>query len=291
MLISRYSVAGLEFCIESGPLRTPFFNNYLPFYIERDQGSPFLFQMVFRKLPPMKDIPFRSYHTDRGEYQVYIDEKTCDVIYRLTNSTKLYRLSTNRKWSYIEVDMDFQEAEDYMVLNDFIMFSFIYSAAFYHTVLLHASCIMYREYGVAFMGASGVGKSTHTQLWLEHIDGASLLNDDQPAVRIVNGKACIYGTPWSGKTPCYRNKRAELKAIFTMEQSRDNEIKRLSPLVFFQQLLASCSLIREDRITFDKITITLSAIVKNVQAFHLMNRPDKTAVELSYYTTFGNRDR
>lgn len=288
---SCYSVAGLDFCIECEHLRTSFFNNYAPFRIESNLGSPLLFKMVFRKLPPMRNLPFRIYRTERGEYHIYISDDRCDVVYRLTGSTKVYRLSTNRKWSYIEVDMGFEEINDYIVLNDFIMFSFIYSAAFHQTVLLHASCIMYGEYGVAFMGTSGVGKSTHSQLWINNVEGATLLNDDQPAVRFVNEKVCVFGTPWSGKTPCYRNKQVELKAIYTMEQALENEIRRISPLVFFQQLLSSCSMIREDELTFDKITITLSAIVKNVQAFHFKNKPDKTAVDLSYYTAFGNRNK
>ena len=287
---SCYSVAGLEFCIEGEQLNAPFYINYAPFRLEKRSGSPLLFKMVFTKLPPMTIQPSRVYHSELGEYHIYIGEKTCDIVCRLASSARLYRLSANRQWSYIEVDMDFLQIEDFMVLNDFIMFAFIYSSAFYNTVLLHASCLRYKESGVAFMGASGVGKSTHSHLWLKYIEGAILLNDDQPAVRLLEGKPYICGTPWSGKTACYRNQQAELKIIFAMEQAQENKMTRLSPLGFFQQLLASCSLIREDEKSFDKITKTLSAIVKHVQAFQFKNRPDKTAVELSFYTLFGNNE-
>ncbi len=285
---SYYQVAGLDFCIETNHLKKPFFNNYKPFQTEKEPNS-LLFRMVLKKIPPVKNILCRTYYTDGGEYLIFIDDDFCDVVFKLTGSNKIYRLRANRKWTYIEADIDFHDIADYMVLNEFIMFSYIYSSAFYNTVLLHASCVVYNELGIAFMGASGVGKSTHSDLWIKNLEGTFLLNDDQPAIRFIDGEAYIYGTPWSGKTPCYRNKKVLLKGILTMEQAYINEIRRLTPLAFFQQLLASCSLIREDEITFDKISITLSALVKNIQAFHFKNKPDKEAVELSFYTLFGYR--
>lgn len=291
MMISSYSVAGLEFSIEGEQQNAPFFTNYAPFRLERKGDAPALFEMVFAKLPPITTPLTRAFHTELGEYHIYIGSEQCDVTYRLAGSERAYRLNANRRWSDVKVDMDFRAAEDFMVLNDFIMFAFIYSAAFRNTVLIHASCVKYKEYGVAFMGHSGVGKSTHSQLWLKYIEDTILLNDDQPAVRLEDGKFWIYGTPWSGKTPCYRNRRAELAAIFAMEQAMENGVVRLTPLVFFQKLLASCSMIREDEQTFDKITKTLSAIVKHIQAFQLKNRPDKTAVELSFYTLFGKNEK
>ena len=72
------------------------------------------------------------------------------------------------------------------------------------TVAIHSSCIVYRGKAVLFLGASGTGKSTHTRLWLENIEGSTLLNDDSPFVRVEDGKVWAYGSPWSGKTSCYK---------------------------------------------------------------------------------------
>src|SRR5690606_6265 len=81
----------------------------------------------------------------------------------------------------------------------------------YQRILIHASVIAHRgKQGLAFLGKSGTGKSTHSRLWLQHVPETELLNDDNPAIRIEdNGKVFIYGTPWSGKTPCYKNKKVE----------------------------------------------------------------------------------
>ncbi len=58
-----------------------------------------------------------------------------------------------------------------------------------------------RQEAVMFLGESGTGKSTHSRMWLENIEGSTLLNDDAPAVRISADGTTAYGTPWSGKTP------------------------------------------------------------------------------------------
>ena len=106
------------------------------------------------------------------------------------------------------------------LLNDFIMISFIYSAAFHGGALIHASCIAIDDKGVAFVGPSGIGKSTHSQLWLKHIPGARLLNDDQPILRLMpGGEVMLFGSPWSGKTSCYINEGVRLETIFRMEQA------------------------------------------------------------------------
>ena len=168
------------------------------------------------------------------------------------------------------------------------MVTFIYSAASHNAVLLHASCVKLGEKAVAFIGQSGAGKSTHSQLWLNHIPGTSLLNDDQPAVRIHdNGEIIIYGTPWSGKTPCYKQEKATLQGMVRMIQAPYNKITPLSPVFFFKELLSSSSMMRADSSTFKLITSTLSKIASSISSFMLENRPEKEAVDLSYTKTIG----
>ena len=79
----------------------------------------------------------------------------------------------------------------------------------YQTVAIHSSCIVYKDKAILFLGESGTGKSTHTRLWREHIPEAVLLNDDSPIVRVEEEKIWAYGSPWSGKTPCYKQESYE----------------------------------------------------------------------------------
>ena len=76
-------------------------------------------------------------------------------------------------------------------------------------VSLHAAAISHRGQGVLFLGESGTGKSTHARLWCRHMAATELLNDDSPFIRLQPaGAPLVYGSPWSGKSPCYRSPRS-----------------------------------------------------------------------------------
>lgn len=95
----------------------------------------------------------------------------------------------------------------------------------YDGIMLHSSCIVLDDKAYAFSADSGTGKSTHTSLWLKHFgDRAYMLNDDKPAIRLIDGKVCACGTPWSGKYDYSTPKIAPLAGICFLERSEDNYI-------------------------------------------------------------------
>lgn len=97
----------------------------------------------------------------------------------------------------------------------------------YNGILLHSSCIVVDGMAYAFSADSGTGKSTHTQLWLKYFgDRAHMLNDDKPAIRLIDGKVYACGTPWSGKYDYSTPEIAELAGICFLERSEDNWIRK-----------------------------------------------------------------
>lgn len=158
-------------------------------------------------------------------------------------------------------------------------------------IAIHSSVIVSRERGVLFLGESGTGKSTHTRLWRENIEGATLLNDDSPIVRIVDGKALVFGSPWSGKTPCYKNLNYPIAGFCRLSQAPHNLIRRLHPLAAIGALLPSCPpAFAHDDYLQDGICNTLGALLKQVRAYHLECLPDKAAAELSFNTIICNAE-
>lgn len=94
-------------------------------------------------------------------------------------------------------------------------------------ILLHSSCVVVDGLGYAFTADSGTGKSTHTELWLKRFGSrAYMLNDDKPAIRIIDGKVFACGTPWSGKYDYSTPKIVPLAGICILERSEVNTIKR-----------------------------------------------------------------
>ena len=164
------------------------------------------------------------------------------------------------------------------------MLLFAMSTAALDTLEIHSSVTMCDGKGYAFLGKSGTGKSTHSRLWKEFIPGSELLNDDNPIIRIIDDKAYIYGSPWSGKTPCYRNLRAPLGAVVRISQSPDNKIHRLSFVEAYASMFSSCSAFRAVPGVSDGIHGTIVKLTTLVPMYLLDCRPDKEAAELCHST-------
>lgn len=154
-----------------------------------------------------------------------------------------------------------------------------------NTLLIHASVAVKEGKGYVFLGKSGTGKSTHSRLWLNNIEGTRLLNDDNPVVRIEdNGEVMVYGSPWSGKTPCYRNEQATLGAVVRLSQAPHNAIRRLSGVQAYAALAPSASSMKWNRVMTDGLHKTLSGIIQSVGIYHLECLPDADAAYLCYNT-------
>lgn len=161
------------------------------------------------------------------------------------------------------------------------------STAPHDTIAIHTSCIVWNNRAVVFLGESGTGKSTHTRLWREHVPGAHLLNDDSPILRYIDGKVWMYGSPWSGKTPCYHTERYELAGCVRLSQAPYNKICRLSTLQAYGALHPSCppDFAYDDQL-YDHISHTLGLVIRQTPVFHLECLPDAAAARLSFSTIF-----
>ena len=134
-----------------------------------------------------------------------------------------------------------------------------------------------------FTAKSGTGKSTHTSLWMKYIEGAELLNDDNPIIRIEeNGTPYIYGSPWSGKTPCYRNVKARLGAVTQIERAPANSIEWLSPVQAFATLLPACSSMKWDGPIYNNLCDSISRLIETTPVYTLHCLPDEEAARLCH---------
>lgn len=99
----------------------------------------------------------------------------------------------------------------------------------FNRMLLHAAVLEYDGKGYAFLGKSGTGKSTHTGLWLKHLEGSKIVNGDKPILEYKEDEVIAYGTPWMGKEALGYNSSIPLKGLCFLEQAKENSIVRLSP--------------------------------------------------------------
>lgn len=96
----------------------------------------------------------------------------------------------------------------------------------YGTMLIHSSALIYDGGAYLFSAKSGVGKSTHTKLWLKAFgDKVHIMNDDKPVVKLLDGKAIAYGTPFDGGSGIALNEAYPLKAIIFIERGEENSVR------------------------------------------------------------------
>ena len=166
-------------------------------------------------------------------------------------------------------------------INNALMVMYALATADKHTALFHSSVVSYKGNAYMFLGPSGTGKSTHSRLWLKYIEGTELVNDDNPVVRILgDGSIRVYGSPWSGKTPCYRNVSYPLGAIVALSQAPQNRICRLRPLDAYAALMISISGKRWDQRLAEGLHETENLLVTHAAIWHLDCLPDEGAARL-----------
>ena len=168
-----------------------------------------------------------------------------------------------------------------LAVDNALMVFYALATADKSTVLFHAAIVSHHNKGYMFLGPSGTGKSTHARLWLKYIGDTALVNDDNPVVRIGDdGQAVVYGSPWSGKTPCYRNVNCPLCGIVLLRQAPYNKIRRMNGIEAYVALMTSISGKRWDKSVADGLHQTENRLAMQVPVWHLECLPDDEAARL-----------
>ncbi len=179
------------------------------------------------------------------------------------------------------LDLEFSE---YMLVGS----KFYRELLNYNGCLLHASAVVVEEEAYLFSADCGTGKSTHTSLWMKYLADKTpyILNDDKPAIRLIDNKIYAYGTPFSGKHDLSENKKVKLKAICFLEQSKINSIRRLEPKEAIKLFLEqSIRKLKEDEML--KFLDLLEILLKEIPMYKLYCNMSNEAVQLSYTTMKG----
>lgn len=169
-----------------------------------------------------------------------------------------------------------------IMIDSMLRIAFSQAAVACQTLLVHASAIVHRGEACLFMGRSGTGKSTHSANWLRTIPDTFLLNDDNPAIRLMpDGTVMAYGTPWSGKTPCYKPIGAPVRALARIVRDSSNSVGTLSDIDAFVAVLPGVSLIRCAADLHDDMCSLLQQIVAATRVCNVRCRPDAASAAVA----------
>lgn len=153
-------------------------------------------------------------------------------------------------------------------------------------MLLHAAVLEYKGNAYAFLGRSGTGKSTHTGLWLKHLNGVKIVNGDKPILGLDGDSFVAYGTPWMGKERLGENRQAPLKGLCFLEQSKTNEITKLTPSEAASRIFVQILLPEEEENAAKTLELT-DRLVSLVPCYLLKCDISQEAVKKSFEALTG----
>ena len=277
-----YEVGGHVFSVSGGEEFLALMENYAPFHCDTDVTDG---ERAFSLTISGSEVPLYSEELRQEEEgQEIVCGKTAD-------GKAVFEF---RWWNeiagWLVCSPDYREGRllttgryTKMAVDNALMVLYALATAASGTVLFHAAVLSHEGKGYMFLGPSGTGKSTHARLWLKYIDGTALVNDDNPVVRLAaDGLPVVYGSPWSGKTPCYRNVSYPLGGIVLLSQAPYNKIHRLGGIHAYASLVASISGKRWDSRVADGLHATENALASMVPVWHLECLPDEEAAKLCH---------
>lgn len=231
-----------------------------------------------KPVPKPRRQRIRAFETGNGDTIVdRIDNGGYQYIVKDIKGAECALLITNKNFDQCLCALNGNYDMRNFGLNNTLMLTFAFAASRKQALLIHASLVRQNNYGYAFIAKSGTGKSTQVSMWLRYIPGCDLMNDDNPIIRLIDGQPYIYGGPWSGKTPCYRNVKAKLGAITRIDRAPQNSIEKLPPLEAFASVLPSCSSMKWDKEIYNAMCDTITKLVETTGIYTLHCLPNKEA--------------
>lgn len=267
--------------------------SYKPFFLS-EPGEDLIFEAEIANGAVDAEgegLELGCFNSGSAQHGVYRLEDGYKIIISQPGSETAAAMVTSADFSTCTISLFGSPDSRKFGLNNAIMIAFAFAGSYHDILLIHASVVMKDGCGCLFLGTSGTGKSTHAALWLKCFQDAELLNDDNPVIRVGSGgTVTVYGTPWSGKTPCYKNACRPACAFVRLEQAHQNEIKRQAKLQAFGSILSSCSTMPWDNASYHAITETVERVVRFVPVYYLKCLPNEDAALLCHRTVMHSEE-
>ncbi len=107
-------------------------------------------------------------------------------------------------------------------------FIFLYRAQLSGLYAIHSASLLYAGKAWLFSGHSGMGKSTHTDMW-HQLQGVPLINGDLNLITLKDGVPMVYGLPWCGTSGISTPGAWPLGGILLLKQDPEDHVDSLAP--------------------------------------------------------------
>lgn len=157
----------------------------------------------------------------------------------------------------------------------------------YDAFVFHGAVLNCDGRAVAFTAKSGVGKTTHTRLWLSEFgEDVHYLNGDKPVIRFIDGVPYACGTPWKGKEGYGINEMAPLYALTFLERGEENSAAPIPASEVVTRLLTQMYMPRSSRSAAILTMRLADRITRSVRLFRLKCNMDPAAAHVARSAIF-----
>lgn len=282
----HYCVAGFHFSVQAAPEVLAVMTNYEPFIVEQAPAEEIFSVEVVPAIAINSDelahVFTDSSDDDMPRIEVY--RRGTDWLLQVSmykDSDICTRILADEAFHRVQLEIRTENVR--FALDNACMLIYAFSTAKLGALEMHASVTVQNDKGYLFLGKSGTGKSTHSRLWQQAYEDAALLNDDNPVLRLLpDGTVRVYGSPWSGKTPCYINRDVPVGAIVKLSQAPHNEIRSLRLPEAYAYMLSSASGLKIVPEMMDALYATIAAIIQIVPVYGLECLPDVEAAHVCH---------
>lgn len=136
----------------------------------------------------------------------------------------------------------------------------------YNTFLMHGTVIAYDGGAYMITAASGTGKTTLSEFWLDSLEGSYVVNGDKPLIHVTPEGVLACGTPWSGKENRDTNCMVPLKGIFLLSRGEENRVQEV-PFLRAVPVLLQQSYRTEEAQVVEKTMDLLCTMAQTVRFF------------------------
>lgn len=281
-----------SFCLEIGGFKTGIEADFdqpllkLPLAYKEFLVSPkgindLNLEVVYGKLPSLEGFPL-LYDT-QGSWALYKDHdfywyrrpspisgKAWSLL-RLEKDRKNVTLIVGKKGNYTHKNLHF-------FVHPLDNLLFFYWTSFYPALIVHACGIGTGDFGYAFLGHSGFGKSTLTRLF-KKFRSHTRLSDDRLMIASQEKGWRLFGTPWHGDANVFSKASFPLKKIIFLKHGKQNQLTPVSPTFAAAKIFAMSFPVLWDKEKMGHALSVASKIAQEIPAFEFAFLPDPSAIE------------
>lgn len=152
-----------------------------------------------------------------------------------------------------------------------------------NSFVFHCSYLDFEGKAILFSGPSGIGKTTHTNLWCQYLPNrAKVLNGDKCLLSREGNTFYANGWPICGSSGICYNERREVRAIVLLQQAPENRLIEEKKILTFRRVLEQLTVNYWNREFTDAAMTFADSLVSTLPCFTYGCNISREAVDTLY---------